>query len=77
MGFVIDRVTLGQAFLREFHRFPPAIIIPSVTLTHFQLNTTVSEEHVGETWENQSNALSGGWGWGAGALERNVPSRCP
>ena len=71
MGFVIDRVTLGQAFLRVFHRFPPVTIIPSVTHTRFQLNTAVSEG-----WENQSNALSD-VGVGGGALERKGPSHCP
>jgi hypothetical protein len=44
---VVDKVALGQVFLRVL-RFTPVSIIPPILHTHFRLNPTPSEGQAGE-----------------------------
>jgi hypothetical protein len=60
VGFVVDRVALGQDFIRVFLFYPDSIIAPMLP-SHLHVNTALVRRTSGRSLGTlkQSNALSG------------------
>jgi hypothetical protein len=54
VGFVVDKVTLGQVFLRVFRFFPVSIITPSFSVRIYRL---VDEQYVHQ-WQRFRDVVS-------------------